>query len=169
MQGKLQQVYRVSKELAQNSHFEGSLKLSQLPRLASLVIPDDAEIRLKFEFTARLFDHPSISGHVETQLELECQRCLAPMVLPIVNDFELLIDASDEDVQAFQLDTVYSDDGYLDLYEVIEDELILALPLISMHDDVTCNSYWQAEAAEPELVVKKDNPFLVLKSLKEKT
>jgi uncharacterized protein len=168
MQGKLQQIYRVAKELGQNSHFEGSLELSQLPRLSSLVIPDDAEIRLKFEFTARLFDHPSISGHVETQLKLECQRCLEPMVLPIAIDFNLLIDASDEDVQAYQMETVYSDDGYLDLYGVIEDELILALPLISMHEEETCNTHWQP-AAEPEVVVKKDNPFLVLKSLKEKT
>ena len=168
MQGKIQQVYRVSKELGQKGHFEGSLQLTQLPRLSSLVVSEEAEISLRFEFATNLFDHPSIRGHVETLLELECQRCLTPMAYPINIDFDLLIDASDEDLEAFGLDTVYSDDGYIDLYGIIEDELILALPQISMHDEMTCNVYWQPET-EPQEPVKKDNPFLVLKSLKDKT
>ena len=44
MQGKLQQVYRVSKELGQNSLLSGSFRLSKLPRLGSLVMATEAEL-----------------------------------------------------------------------------------------------------------------------------
>ena len=168
MQGKLQKVYRVSKEIAQNSLFEGSIQLSQLPRLSSLVIPHETEISLRFEFATSLFELPSIRGHIDTELQLECQRCLEPVSQIIDADFDLLIDATDDDVQAFQQDTVYSDEGYLNVFEVIEDELILSLPLIAMHDEITCNPYWQPEVEQLQAVTK-ENPFAVLKSLKEKT
>ena len=167
MQGKLQQVYRVSKELGQNSVLSGSISLSRLTRLSSLVMSDDANIKLSFEFLTSEYQHPSIKGHIETELLVECQRCLAPMIHPVNMDFDLLIDASEEDVQSFQIDTVFTDDGYLDVFEVIEDELILALPLISMHEDLSCNTNWQADSNE-EQVVEKNNPFAVLESLKGK-
>ena len=167
MQGKLQQSYRVSKELGQNSEFEGSLTLSQMPRLSSLVMPGDAPIKIRFEFTKNLYQHPSITGHIETRLQLECQRCLEPMEQIMDFDFDLLIDASDEDVKAFQTDTLVSDGGYIDIVEVVEDELILALPLISMHEDTACHQNWQPdELPAPE--AGKDNPFAALAALKGK-
>jgi len=167
MQGKLQQSYRVSKELGQNSEFNGRIALARLPRLSSLVIPDDAEIEVTFEFTINLYQHPSIKGHIDTELQLECQRCLQPMAHKLSLDFDLLIDASDEDVQSFKIDTVFSDEGYLDVYEVIEDELILALPLISMHEDSACNKNWTADTL-PDDIEPENNPFAVLQTLKGK-
>lgn len=167
MQGKLQQVYRVSKELAQNSLFSGSIQLAGLDRLGSLVMSSEGAIKLSFEFLTSNYQHPSIKGHIDTELLVECQRCLAPMVYPVNVDFELLIDASDEQVQTCQVDTVYTDEGYLNVFEVVEDELILALPLISMHEDETCNKEWQPDSISDE-VVEKINPFAVLSSLKEK-
>jgi len=165
MQGKLQQSYRVSKELGQNSEFRGILTLSQMPRLSALVIPDDAPINVSFEFTRNLYQHPSIKGHIETLLQVQCQRCLEPMPLPMDFDFDLLIDASDEDVRAFQTDTLVSDGGYIDIIEVVEDELILSLPLISMHEDTSCHQNWQPdELPEPEEA--KNNPFAALAALK---
>ena len=167
MQGKFQQFYRVSKEVAQNSLLTGSIQLSGFTRLCSLVMTNEATINISIEFLTSKYQHPSIKGHVETELLTECQRCLAPMVHPINLDFDLLIDASDEDVHSFQVDTVFTDDGYVNIFEVIEDELILALPLISIHEDVSCNEHWQSGSNE-EPVVEKNNPFAVLQSLKGK-
>ncbi len=167
MQGKLQQSYRVSKELGQNSEFRGQLGLSQMPRLSSLVMPGEAPIDVSFEFTRNLYQHPSVKGHIETCLQVECQRCLEPMPLELDFDFDLLIDASDDDVKAFQTDTLVSDDGYIDIVEVVEDELILSLPLIAMHEDTSCHPDWRPdELPEPEEA--GDNPFAVLAALKGK-
>ncbi len=167
MQGKLQQVYRVSKELGQNSLFSGSFQLSQLDRLSSLVLDNGAEIKLSFEFSTNEYHHPTIKGHVDAELQVECQRCLESMSYIVDQDFALLIDASEEDVTAFMMDTVYTDEGYLNVLEVIEDELILTLPLISMHEDRNCNKQWQPDLIEEE-IVEKINPFAVLETLKGK-
>ena len=89
------------------------------------------------------------------------------MVQTIDQDFELLIDATDEEIKASQVDSVYTSEGYLDVFEVIEDELILALPIILVHEDPSCNEYLRSVAGE-EQAVERDNPFAVLESLKER-
>jgi uncharacterized protein len=80
-------------------------------------------------------------------------------------DFRLLIDASDELLGNSSEDTLYSDDGYIDIAEVVEDELILALPLVAMHEDTACNENWRASELQVETPVK-ENPFAVLQQLK---
>ena len=84
-----------------------------------------------------------LTGRLETSLELECQRCLKALEWPVTLDFSLMIDASDELVSDSSVDTLYSDDGYIDIAEVVEDELLLAIPLVAMHEDTTCNENWQ--------------------------
>lgn len=167
MQGKLQQTYKVSRELECNACFNGVILLSQMPRLASLVIQndDDVEIKVSFEFEKSNYQQAAIKGHIEANLKVECQRCLESMVLSVDQSFELLIDATDEDIQSFQVDSVFSSEGYLDVFEVIEDELILTLPIITMHEDTSCNKYLHAEIPDTQ-AVEKDNPFAVLESLK---
>ena len=166
MQGRLQQSYRVSRELDQHATFDGTIPLSKMPRLSSLIIANETDIEVKFEFASDAYQHPSIRGSYRAQLNAQCQRCLEPMDFTVEQDFELLIDASDEEVQAFQVDSVYTSEGYLDVFEVIEDELILTLPIILMHDDPSCNEYLQP--GEPDSpVVEKNNPFAVLEALKE--
>jgi uncharacterized protein len=106
-----------------------------------------------------------IKGQLRTSLELECQRCLQSLDMPLELEFELMIDASDELLRDSSLDTIYSDDGFIDIFEVIEDELILAAPLVALHEDSSCNEHWQASASEPEAAAK-ENPFAVLQQLK---
>jgi len=164
MQGKLQQTYKVSRELSSHASFSGVMLLTQMPRLAELVIADDTGIPVTFEFGYNEFKLPTLTGHYEADLKVECQRCLEPMVKTIKQDFALLIDASEEDIESFQLDSLYSQEGYLDVVEVIEDELILALPIIMMHEDINCNKFLQVDAEQPP--VKTNNPFAALQALK---
>jgi uncharacterized protein len=123
------------------------------------------KIGVKFEFARNEYDIPMITGQLQTSLELECQRCLQALEMPLQLDFQLMIDADDELVRDSSWDTIYSDDGFIDIFEVIEDELILATPLVALHEDSSCNEHWQASAAEPEAAAK-ENPFAVLQQLK---
>jgi uncharacterized protein len=81
---------------------------------------------------------PEIRLHLQarTSLQLSCQRCLQPMEVPLAVDTRLrfvrdealaeqLDGQSDEDVLALP--------PRLDLRELVEDELILALPLVPRH------------------------------------
>jgi uncharacterized protein len=170
MQDKLRRRYQVQKEVTRNGYFEGEIALSKLERLGQLLHPgdgghDDRKISVTFEFVRNEYDIPMIKGQLRTSLELECQRCLQSLDMPLELEFELMIDASDELLRDSSLDTIYSDDGFIDIFEVIEDELILAAPLVALHEDSSCNEHWQASASEPE-VAAKENPFAVLQQLK---
>ncbi len=164
MQVKLLQTYKVSRELGYHAYFTGELLLSQMPRLSELVIADDNRISVTFEFAYNEVKLATLKGHYKANLKVVCQRCLEPMVTPINQNFTLLIDATDEDIESYQIDSVYTVDGYLDIFEVIEDELILALPIIMMHEDKNCNDYLRMTAET--LPVETNNPFAVLETLK---
>ena len=155
-------------EVTRNSYFEGEIALSDLGRLVELLRLTESDlegrtITLKFEFVRNETKIPMLVGHLETSLPLECQRCLKAMELPVTLDFSLMIDASEELVSDTGVDTLYSDDGTINIVEVVEDELILAIPLVAMHDDISCNENWQASESEAAV---KDNPFAVLQQLK---
>jgi uncharacterized protein len=166
MQGKLKRTYRTSSELTRKADYIGEIPLAEMPRLQSLTLPLEGGVKVSFNFGFNLLKHAVIKGEYATQVVVECQRCLEPMTYTIDQSFELLIDAKDEEIESFQLDSVYTSEGYLDVFEVIEDELILALPIIMMHEDSSCNAYLQPEPVEEASVEKKDNPFAVLETLK---
>ncbi len=170
MRDKLRRRYQVYKEVARNGYFEGEIAVSELGRLTELLHPEQPDIearkvKVEFEFVSNEFDVPMISGQLQTSLVLECQRCLQPLDMPLSLEFRLLVDASDETVRASSVETLCSDDGYIDINDVIEDELILALPLVALHEDTACNQHWQSTTASTEPAVK-ENPFAVLQQLK---
>jgi uncharacterized protein len=170
MWDKLRKRYQVQREVAQNSCFEGEIALSELKRLGEMLHPaGEAEaagkVLLDFCFSRNEFDVPMITGHLQTRLGLECQRCLQPLELPLELDFRLMIDASEELMRQSSDDTLYSVDGFVDIDEVVEDELILALPLVAMHEDTACNENWQVSGSISDSAAK-ENPFAVLQQLK---
>ncbi len=102
-----------------------------------------------------------------TDVPLECQRCLKAVDVPLAIERSFLF-VHGEDAAA-QLDTDSEDDVLaltraLDLRELIEDELLLALPIVPRHD--TCPVPLVAPADDAELVEEKPNPFAALAALK---
>ena len=167
MRDKLRKRYQVLKEVTRNGCFEGKISLSETRRLLELLHGEESDraIAVRFEFLRNEYGIPMITGELETSLELECQRCLKAMEWPLKLDFKLLIDASDDIVSHSDEDTVYSDDGYIDIIELIEDELILAIPLVAMHENRGCNEDWQRTEQESDTPAR-ENPFAVLQQLK---
>ncbi len=165
MRDKLKRSYRVASELGKRAEFRGAIPLASLTRLAEQLIDDGGEIQVRFEFVKSRFETALIRGHLATELQMECQRCLEPMSLQLDQAFELLIDASEADAESFGLDSVTTEDGYLDVFTLIEDEIILSLPIIVMHDESSCNRYWQPET-DPISAAERDNPFAALAALK---
>ena len=170
MRDKLRKRYQVHKEVAQNGCYAGEIALAGLKRLGEMLRQDgdagkQGSVHVEFEFARNEFDVPTIAGRLQTRLDLECQRCLQALEFPLDLEFRLMIDASDELLRHSSEDTLYSVDGFVDIEEIVEDELILAIPLVAMHEDTACNENWQA----PEMVTDtgaKENPFAVLQQLK---
>ena len=115
-------------------------------------------------------DRPQTWLHLlaRTQLRLECQRCLQPLdtVLDIDRWFHFV---AGEDAAA-QIDADSEDDVLaltraLDLAELVEDELLLALPLVPRHG-ATCPSPLLPANDAADLQQDKANPFAALAALK---
>jgi len=93
-----------------------------------------------------------------------CQRCLHPVSLPL--HVERRLRFVDEEAQAAQLDLDSEDDVLaleraLDLHALIEDELLLALPMVPRHDACTPPA---GDATPPaaEAAGERPHPFAVL-------
>ena len=77
----------------------------------------------------------SVSGHVETRAQLECDRCLKPVELPVNADFalEYITGADYESSSAAALSeeemSVSVFDGEsIDVDEIVKEQILLALP-----------------------------------------
>ena len=121
----------------------GTWPLSGMPRLLQDALPESAQAQLDWSVNGeRRQDAGSddcLLLHLQAHagVRLSCQRCLQPVSVPLqvnttlrfVSDealAERLDEDSDEDVLALS--------GPLDLHALVEDELILALPLVPRHE-----------------------------------
>lgn len=101
-------------------------------------------------------------------IPLECQRCLQPVVEAL--DVERSLRFVSDEAAAAELDAESEDDVLaltraLDLRLLLEDELLLALPIVPRHG--VCPQPLQAAPAEPvEHPEARPNPFAALRALK---
>lgn len=152
---------------------EGTWPLAQLQRLASsAVAPGEASPvawRARGERRDKRGSPPQVWLHIEAKVAvmLECQRCLAPVAAELAIERAFLF-VHGEDTAA-ELDTDSEDDVLaltraLDLRELIEDELLLALPLVPRHG--TCPEPLLPEQAELPPEDEAPHPFAALAALK---
>lgn len=160
----------------------GHWPLAALARLASSEpadappAPADA-----VRWSARGERRPARGGEPETwlhlevsaRLHLECQRCLRPVETLLQVEQSLRFVAGEAQAAALDADSehdVLALERSLDLRELIEDELLLVLPLVPRHD--TCPEPLQHRADrlpdddDGAAEVERPNPFAVLQQLK---
>lgn len=148
-------------------HWQGSLPAQQMPRLRELVIAVESA-GAQFTIEA-LSAGVTIQGSCQARLQLHCERCLQAMTTEIVSEFELTAVDTPEQADALEADrlAVVAPRGELDVCAMVEDELILGLPVVARHEDVNCSEAPRAFGPEgAEAQVKRENPFDVLAGLK---
>jgi|APCry1669192269_1035402.scaffolds.fasta_scaffold11216_4 uncharacterized protein len=147
-------------------HLVGRLAIGGLDRIAPMVKNLDAYVDLDLQFgkQGRL---PFIEGRVAAQLVLECQCCLGPMECNIDSKVRLGIVESVDAALLLPEDTealIVEPDVEVLLSDIVQDELLLALPVIPQHDD--CHLPGESPAAPSEA---RRNPFASLADLKLKS
>lgn len=107
---------------------------------------------------------------VDTVVWLTCQRCLQPLEQPLTLDRRLRFvrgEAEAETLDAESEDDVLALSRSLDLRELVEDELLLALPLVPRHDVCPQPLPMAVDADAPaEDDADRPNPFAALQALK---
>lgn len=153
------------------AQLSGSLSLSELSRTAEVVVPgSDAEVAASIVVDEDAQRRVKLSGRVQTTLVLPCQRCLQPTEQPIDVVIGGIVVASDEAAAAVprEYEPIMAGDGTLDLHALVDDELLLALPMTVQCDRPDCRAVYDREPeppAEPS-TSDKPNPFAALASLK---
>lgn len=100
-----------------------------------------------------------------------CQRCLEPMRNQIESSFGYQIIWSDEQIAnvPVERDSWIVRDRLADLLEILEDEVLLALPITSHHQDGKCTALELAPSkfdVADQIEKHQENPFNVLKKFK---
>jgi len=155
-----------------STQYSANVPLGQFNRLRGLLLDDSAEMSAVFRFSRRK-DTVLVSGTLNTCFALQCQRCLEPMQLVVEEAFELAFAKTEAAAQSMPegLDPVVLDDnGQIHVVDLFEDELILHLPTVARHVQMSeCETELIQDAAVVEENTgdsnQRKNPFDVLKNL----
>ncbi|WP_423373283.1 YceD family protein [Dyella nitratireducens] len=152
--------------------FQGSLPIAAMPRLCEALAGDAGSAQYQLDFGRDEFGTAYIEVRVQAPLWLVCQRTLDPFVMPITVDTRVGLIRSEREEAALPAGyepLLVDEDDKLNPIDVIEDELLLALPLVPVNPD----SAMPEEATRPPTEAipaeeRPDNPFAVLRELKSK-
>ncbi len=145
---------------------EGEVAIARMPRLAEFVTTPQGNVRYGI---AGLIDdegHPAADLHLDARLQLICQRCNAPLDFDLDRTTRFRFVASEEELNALpieddEIDAIVGSRA-MSVYDWIEDEAILSLPLVPRHEE--CSA--PVTSDEAPSAVTTPNPFAVLLALR---
>jgi len=146
----------------------GFISLDKMARLSAQLASNDGFVEAQLSFGKDVQGIRLVRGTIKTELQLTCQRCLEVVSYPLDLKLSLALIASAEQAEDLpeEYEPLVLDSPALSLTTLIEDELLLALPIVAMHPETTC-SINKEVAAENE-TVEKPHPFATLAQLKGK-
>jgi uncharacterized protein len=155
-------------ELAgRSARLERELGLKQLPRLVEAGALDGTRVRGVFEF-GRFEGRPTVDLQVQGSVMLTCQRCLRPCECRIDDTARLVVVADADQVVPGGYEAVEGDAEQLSLAELIEEQTLLGMPLVPVHEDEAGCGVAATTGAVVETVSTaedKQRPFANLREL----
>lgn len=152
-----------------NVIYEGNISLADLPRLSEAIASSEASIHVKVVFERGEQHQAFMSVMTNATVQLLCQRCLDLMAFSVANTYNyMFVSKSSEEVmlpEGVDALELGAKDPF-DLKVLIEDELLLALPIIPIHEISECQQSVVLEEPEPIESEVRSNPFSVLAQLK---
>jgi uncharacterized protein len=152
----------------------GELTLEQMPRVASSVLAEHSvahwvaqgDPEVKAGGARNLYLNLSFSA----AYDVRCERCLGPVRVDLQEDRQFLVvkdeaTAAKLDADAEDYDVIAGSEQF-DLHALVEDEILMALPPVPMHDD--CERPASLADLPDDEVEEKPNPFAALSQLKGK-
>ena len=175
--GRVPEVLDAWRMVAARRGFEGSLPLSSLTRLRDVLCegaPGEGgsdeglgDVRFAIGFDRDALQVPYVELRIDAALPLECQRTLQRYLEPVhlVQRLGLIRDEADEaGLPEGYEPLLLPDDGMLRPAELVEDELILAVPVVpAMPGTEAMERDWPVQEEEQASA----NPFAALAGLKK--
>ena len=148
--------------------YSGRLHLSEFSRLPEHIINKDAELDFKIEFQP----YDTLAGQVfiqaEAQVELICQRSLEHFARQIrfKQQVGFIRNLDEEKRLGPGMNPSLVEDGMVQPKELIEDELLLAIPEFPVMPGVKIEHEYAENVEDEAEDTESTNPFSVLKELK---
>lgn len=147
----------------------GHIALRRMTRLAGALCDAEGEVEAELHFDRDEQGVAFIRLQVEARLRAICQRCLEPMEIPVRRDVLLGLVRSEEEGERLpsRYEPLLITAGPVDVAGLVEDELILALPIVPLHGDGEhCPVRIPYHSGDGGTDEKTQHPFAVLERLK---
>lgn len=123
-----------------SDRIEGNLTVIELPRVGRVTRPDPGHwsIAASLEFWRDASGLVVVDGQLRGRLPLQCQRCLEDYDCEVEQSFRVALqDSVSEGRPAEEIELLDGIGDSIVPAEIIEDELLLALPMAPRHPDVS--------------------------------
>ena len=155
----------------------GTFATTGFARLSSAVARIDSSARVALRFWHDQGGDDRVAGRVAVAVERICQRCLEPLVTELEAEVRLRVvspdtplaatageeDADGDVVEPFEPWPVA--EGSVALGDLLEDELLLALPPAAVHEAGHCEAPPYTDPLPEEPSPSRENPFAALQDL----
>lgn len=157
----------VARQVQARRIYEGTLPFIAMPRLCGLLATSAGEARYHAQFDRDDLGVDYLGVRVDCGLPLVCQRTLEVFTLPVQIDerLGLIVDERDEAALPAGYEPLLVEHGTIDLAAVIEDELILAVPVVPTQPGAALD--WVDGSTDEAAEAPRANPFAVLAGLKK--
>ena len=119
-----------------HEHFDKEFASSLFPSAHGDPFRVASPVVLSFDVDRQETGRYRVAGHLSTEIELTCSRCLEAFTLPISTDFDLRyvprtenVGEGEKEVEEDDLATSFYSDDQIDLGHLIVEQLQLAVPM----------------------------------------
>ena len=148
------------------------MPVARLARLCGALAGSEGTVDYRLDFGRDELGSDYVDVHAQAPLTLICQRTLEPFVLPVAVDSRLGLIRRERDEAGLPPGCeplLVAEDGRLQPADVIEDELLLVLPLVPMNPDSSLPDAVldHGEAGQGGAAGQENHPFAMLRELKK--
>lgn len=152
----------------------GQVPEDKLPRLQQAVSSVETPVSAEVRFAIDESGYRTVTGPLRVRVKVVCQRCMGEMDVEVASELGVAIVANDDEAKQMPKSlepwVVSREESEADLYAVIEDELLLDLPMVVYHDYQCIDEQMYSAGDAPGAEAKeegKPNPFQILEQLKD--
>lgn len=155
----------------------GYLPLASLKNLSAMLTDTEGSVQAVLSFRIDQERRRRIDGQLTATVNVQCQRCLEPVQINLGEQFELAVVSTEARAKELPaaLDPWLSDEDTLCPADIVEEQLILCMPIVSTHTQ--CNAAVVQDVLEKGVGIEHSDqaeekqassPFSVLATLKNK-
>lgn len=162
------------KVFLQDGKLIGSIDFVRMKRFEECLLENEGNVQVELEFSTNKSKQRVIIGKLLASAPVACQRCLEAVQIDLEDSFTLALVRQESDIAKLEgsLDPWICEDHKLDVAALIEEQLLLCLPIVSSHDDKNCltnlgYNEQNVAALTGAAADSSKNPFAILKTLKD--